>query len=145
MYLHVNAIFLPPLSDWSRQSAVTQASGQRQDCCHRWPQRSRWPLKPFTLRINTHTHARLHSHTNRWLVTWTPWSLNCAVNPLNTGSNLSIREEEGWRDVGKKDRQERAEQKRGSDSLRRWLKDGGKFSGKIRRERRKYTFWGENC
>lgn len=35
--------------------------------------------------------------------------------------------------------EERAEQKR-TDSLRRWLKDGGKFSGKIRRERRKYTY-----
>ena len=42
--------------------------------------------------------------------------------------------------------EERAEQKGGSDSLRRWLKDGGKFSGKSRRERRKYTyFWGGNC
>lgn len=38
--------------------------------------------------------------------------------------------------------EERAEQKR-TDSLRRWLKDGGKFSGKSRRETRKYKFFGE--
>lgn len=45
-----------------------------------------------------------YAQTHGWMVTRTPRSLNCAVNPLNAGSNLSIQGKGGKGDTQEEER-----------------------------------------